>query len=763
MAASTYLAQVQQLYIAYFGRPADPIGQNYWATQIDAANGSIASVIAGFSASTESAALFGNKSSIDKVTAIYLNAFGRAPEAAGLAYWVAQLDSGKVSQAQASWTIQQSAGPGDAAAVQNKLTAATAFTAQIDTAAEIQGYQGAGAADVGRAFLATVNQTNASATAAVAAAPSAVANAVAAGGNGSSFALTAGVDNLTGTSGNDTFTADNTQTAKTLGAADSINGGAGVDTLKVFLAAADTGFANPTLTNVENVLINGGVVTAYTAAAGTTGLTIEAPVALGATYTVAGQAVTLKGATVAGTTTIASTADTAANVTLNGWGSATVAETVALTGAAVATATLTTTGADSAITLNGTAALKTLNLTGDKSLTVAVNAAASAALTSVNASTATGAVKVDVSAAVTAAAFAFTGGAGNDTLTLAATELTTLTAGSQLDGGAGIDTLAIKDAALVAADYTKLNAVKGFEVLGLTAAATAVDASQLSTIKSFAISNTGDTISNLGAGTSVNVTTSAAAVSLGAALGNTATEVVLGTAGVAGVTVGALTTTGLTTLGLTSNGTSANAITALSNSDNSTITVKGATDLTIGSVAGTTTGSKVDASAFTGKLTVTGSAVNDIIIGGTGADTINGGSGADTLTGGAGADTFSFTATAAANASGAVFGQADVITDFVVGTDKLQFTTVTDVVSAQQVAVQAAVTALAAGSTTTQIATAMALANTTDLGVSFATFGGNTYALYETTGAGTGSAANDVFIQLTGVTTAPTFANSVVA
>ena len=114
MAASTYFAQVQQLYIAYFGRPADPIGQSYWATQIDAANGSIASVIAGFSASTESAALFGNKSTIDKVTAIYQNAFGRAPEPAGLAYWVAQLDSGKVSQAQASWTIQQSAGPGDA-------------------------------------------------------------------------------------------------------------------------------------------------------------------------------------------------------------------------------------------------------------------------------------------------------------------------------------------------------------------------------------------------------------------------------------------------------------------------------------------------------------------------------------------------------------------------------------------------------------------------------------------------------------------------
>ena len=162
MAASTYFDQVQQLYIAYFGRPADTVGQAYWATQIDAANGSIASVIAGFSASAESVALFGSATSAQKVTAIYQNAFGRAPEAAGLAYWVAQLDSGKVSQAQASWTIQQAAGPGDASAVNNKLIAAKAFTAQIDTNAEITGYNGSASAALARAYLTKADATYAS-------------------------------------------------------------------------------------------------------------------------------------------------------------------------------------------------------------------------------------------------------------------------------------------------------------------------------------------------------------------------------------------------------------------------------------------------------------------------------------------------------------------------------------------------------------------------------------------------------------------------
>lgn len=96
-----------------------------------------------------------------------------------------------------------------------------------------------------------------------------------------------------------------------------------------------------------------------------------------------------------------------------------------------------------------------------------------------------------------------------------------------------------------------------------------------------------------------------------------------------------------------------------------------------------------------------------------------------------------------------------------VGTDKLQFSNVTDVVSGQQGAVQAAVSALPAGAMAIQIASAMAAANTTNFGVSFATYFGDAYVLYETTLAGTGVAADDVFIKLIGVTTLPVFATDV--
>ena len=182
--------------------------------------------------------------------------------------------------------------------------------------------------------------------------------------------------------------------------------------------------------------------------------------------------------------------------------------------------------------------------------------------------------------------------------------------------------------------------------------------------------------------------------------------------------------------------------------------------------ANTITGSSTIASTLTGGSGVdiiVGGSGNDVIVGGGGADFITGGTGNDTMTGSAGADTFVFLGTAGTT-NNAVIGNFDTIADFLVGTDKLKFNAVTDVVSAQQAAVQTAVTALAAGSTAAQIVAAMVTANTTALAVSFATFGGDTYVLYETAaGAGTFAVANDIFIKLTGVTVIPTFAADVVA
>jgi Ca2+-binding RTX toxin-like protein len=71
--------------------------------------------------------------------------------------------------------------------------------------------------------------------------------------------------------------------------------------------------------------------------------------------------------------------------------------------------------------------------------------------------------------------------------------------------------------------------------------------------------------------------------------------------------------------------------------------------------------------------TITGTTGNDVLTGGTGNDTITGNAGRDVLTGGAGADTFDFNAP---NESGVGVANRDLITDFVSGIDKLDFSTI---------------------------------------------------------------------------------------
>ncbi len=761
---------ITNLYTGYFNRAPDPSGLNFWVAQRNG-GASLAGIAQSFSLVPEAQNLYGFLSaplvgsSASFLSSVYLNLFGRVAnattDAAGFTYWQAQLANPALSVGRVIVDIISGATGDDALVVANKSTVGKAFvTKLVDTNASFNSALAASA-------LTGVTKDAATATAKIAANDTAIAGSVGSAG-GQTFVLTAAVDVLNGTGSNDTFIADNSGATPTLTIADQLNGGGGTgDLLSIFLAAAATTPGQPTFSNIEAVKITGGAIVAYTAATGTTSLALDGGTA-GATLTLAGQSLSLANrvgladVVAAGATSTHTSQDlTLSNIT--GAGS------IDISGTKVATLNLTSSGSTNSTTLTNTgAALATLNISGDKTLNVTEGLAG---LTTINAGAATGSVNVNATTAAIAAAFKFTGGSGNDSIRVADNALASLTSGAQLDGGAGTgDKLRLLDTALTATELARIGQTVGFEVLGMDASLT-LDASTTPTFKNFSVDTAALTnvITNLATGSSTTLAASSTSLTLGTAVGISDHSIVLGgSPAVAGVTATALVITGITTVSLTSSAASPNTITAITNSDNSNFTIKGATDLTMTLAAGTAVGSTVDAAAggFTGKLNVTGSSLTgsgDILRGGSGNDTINGLKGADTMTGNGGADTFSFTATAGANAGGAAFGQADVITDFVVGVDKLQFAGVVDVVSGQQGAVQTAVTALAVGSSDIAIAGAMATANTTALGVSFATFGGNTYVLFETAGAGTGVAADDVFIKLTGVTTLPTFALDVVA
>ena len=165
---------------------------------------------------------------------------------------------------------------------------------------------------------------------------------------------------------------------------------------------------------------------------------------------------------------------------------------------------------------------------------------------------------------------------------------------------------------------------------------------------------------------------------------------------------------------------------------NGKIVVEGTQALDLGTISGTNV--QVDASSFSGKLTVTGEAGNNIITGGSAADTIDGGEGIDTLTGNGGADIFVFTT--AANSDTAA---ADIIKDYEAGVDVLRFVSTDNVAGAGaigttatsdvQVAAGGLVTFAAADDTLAEKLTAIA-ADTGDVGtneVAFFEHGGNTY------------------------------------
>lgn len=521
--------------------------------------------------------------------------------------------------------------------------------------------------------------------------------------SGQTFTLTTATDVLPGllgtsgtsdTSGNDIIIGD-VGTTVTVQGSDQINGGTGVDTLKVFGAYTAGTSATGIVTGVENLYIATVADAAQNFSALTKAATgiekveiADASLLSGRTITTTtGQSLSLatgnSSAVTAGTVTWAASAtDTSLNLNFNGYqaisGGAPAAVTV--TGAVATTLNISSTGgSNKTATFTGPTTVTSHVISGDKAFTYAVAAADAAALNSINAMASTGGVSADVSAGANKVGFTFTGGSGNDTIKLANDQLGTFTAGTQLVGGEGTgDKIGLLDTALTAAEAAKINAATGFEVLGLNAAIT-LDASLLTSIKKFSIDTTAltQTINNLATGSTTTVTTGTpTSLTLSTATGVTDTKFVLGTSTSTGLTATTVVTSGITTLAIESNGTagSTNTITTLTNSDNSNITVTGSAALTItNALAGTAIGSKVDASAATGVLTVVGSGFADVLIGGSAADVMTAAAGIDTLTGNAGADKFVFSTANLDTTAGAV---TDIITDFTTGSDKIVNTVV---------------------------------------------------------------------------------------
>ena len=567
--ATAYTDQVQKVYIAYYGRAADPVGLAYWAAKVE--TDGLAGIMASFGASAEATALYGSlTSNTAKVNALYQQSFGRDADLAGLLYYAGELTKGTMTAVSIAQNIFDGAAGDDATILANKLIVAKAYTAAIDTAAEVVAYSGTVAAASARALLTTVDAATVTASFDVATSVASVvttSNAVAVV-EGNSYTLTTATDIINGTTttaANKTTSGDDTiygTTTDTFGG-DLIDGGAGTDAITATLTSNDQTVTPTSVKNVESIELTA-------VAANTKTLTFDATNITGmGTLTLKGagavsrtsndELITINNLDKTATFNIlggtAATGTTASEITVNfasalaadtqKIGISTLGKTAVLTLATATTVDITatgtgTTGANTIASL--VSAATTLNLKGSGDLTI--SAVDLGATPTIDATTATGKISFagesgvatiykgnNAATTVTMAGTAAdnittgsgadtitTGGAGDEVVTAGAGDdkviigaTTAITAADSISGGLGTDTLSTSDGTLNATDKTALAlGVDGFENIESTAATiVTVDYNALSaydTVEVGAAMATAFAGANTAGGNSVTVT-----------------------------------------------------------------------------------------------------------------------------------------------------------------------------------------------------------------------------------------------------------------
>lgn len=148
-------AVLEKAYIAYYGRPADPSGLAFW---VDAVNktGSVTDMVNLFGNSVEYKHLYSQASSTTIVGSLYEHLFNREGDSAGLKFWTDNLDAGKLTLANIAFELVNGAQSTDLTILNEKISAATTFTASLDTQREVDLYSNDLSALNARKWLSTV-------------------------------------------------------------------------------------------------------------------------------------------------------------------------------------------------------------------------------------------------------------------------------------------------------------------------------------------------------------------------------------------------------------------------------------------------------------------------------------------------------------------------------------------------------------------------------------------------------------------------------
>lgn len=168
--ATDYYPVVQRIYLAYFGRPADPAGLAFFAGRyldgnaaVDVrgvadsygSNAIVRALIDSFGTSQESIDLYPGDNDVF-VTAIYRNLLNRDPDLPGKAFWMGEINSGHLTRANAAVSIMAGAQGADLELINKRAQVVINFTSSLNTPIRVRAYDGLVANSVVRSMLANV-------------------------------------------------------------------------------------------------------------------------------------------------------------------------------------------------------------------------------------------------------------------------------------------------------------------------------------------------------------------------------------------------------------------------------------------------------------------------------------------------------------------------------------------------------------------------------------------------------------------------------
>lgn len=168
----------QIAYVAYYGRPGDPDGVNFWNQALadnevsysprkgDPLTGAeqdiYNQIVNQFGDSLEADLLFAGLSNRERVDRVYQFAFDRDADENGRNYWTEQLDQGSVTLTNFALEVALGAQGEDIVIFNNKINSANLFSDSIDTEAEINAYSSSSAEVFGREWLDIFGSTTSS-------------------------------------------------------------------------------------------------------------------------------------------------------------------------------------------------------------------------------------------------------------------------------------------------------------------------------------------------------------------------------------------------------------------------------------------------------------------------------------------------------------------------------------------------------------------------------------------------------------------------